>query len=280
MAVNFFRIVCIFVVNLSCLPIQAKIIIEKVDPPRKVAIVKIIERINHEEDEEFIKVLDKLNADGYAIKNNAIVFDTQGGNSHAARAIGKLIRERRLNTFLAPSSACGSACIYALIGGVVRNVYGKVSVHRSSYGDNVPLEKIKKFTDWGDAASYQHIYEMGISHQLTDAILTTPHWTRRYLTEVELRRWSINATDRIYEEMSSRLLAAETDTSVDDVQTRLLSMIENCQDSIRSFESTQWDCIRLQYYWNVKKIRYDKLPRKPKSYIINKFEYSLKEFFK
>jgi hypothetical protein len=42
---------------------------------------------------------------------------------------------RRLNTYVGPNSLCGSACIYGVIGGVVRNTYGKVSVHRTTYHD-------------------------------------------------------------------------------------------------------------------------------------------------
>lgn len=270
----YFRFFC---VGLVLLFLNAKAIagisVKNVQFPKKIVMVKIVGEIIHEEDIAFERLLDRLNADGYTIKNNSIAFDTKGGNAHAAREIGKIIRQRRLNTYLAPNDECGSACIFALIGGVVRNVYGTVSVHRSSHSDVVPLEKIKKFTDWGDAAIYKHVYEMGISHNLTDAILTTPHWTSRLLTDVELRRWGVNATDRIYEELSARELAAETKTSIDDVQTRLQSMINHCHDQVRDFKMAQWDCVRLQYYWAMKKIRYDDLPRKIPNYLIERIPY-------
>ena len=252
---------------------HSEIVLKNVDAPKKVAIIKIVGEIIYEEDIAFEKLLDKLKADGYAIKNDAIAFNTQGGNAHAARSIGKIIRQRRLNTYLAPKDECGSACIFALIGGVVRNVYGTVSVHRSSHSDVVPLEKIKKFTDWGDAAIYQHVYEMGISHNLTDAILTTPHWANRLLSETELRRWAVNGTDRMYEEFNARVLAMETHTSVEDVQTRILSMKNHCEEDIRDFKMTQWNCIRLQYYWAMKNIRYDSLPRMLKNYSTQNFNY-------
>lgn len=202
------------------------------------------------------------------------MFDTKGGNTYAAQSIGRVIRERRLNTFLAKDAECGSACIYALIGGVVRNVYGEVTVHRSSYSDEVPLEKIKKFTDWGDAKIYKHIYEMGIGNQLANIIYATPHWTKRVITKSELYAWSINGMDRIYEEFSARNLASETQTSVDDVQTRLFSMINNCDKQVRVFDMSQWECIRINYYWAIKKLRYDQIPPKSPTYLIEKFNYS------
>ena len=129
---------------------SAKVIVEKVDFPKKVVIVKIEERIIHKEEIEFQKALDQIKSDGYTIKKNAIAFNTRGGSGSSAIKIGKIIRDRRLNTFVSPNSVCASACIYGVIGGVVRNIYGKVSVHRSSYNDVPPIHKIKKFIAWGD----------------------------------------------------------------------------------------------------------------------------------
>jgi hypothetical protein len=255
------------------LHVKSEILVKKIEHPRKVVIIQIVKRIAYEEEIDFEKLLSKLKSDGFQIKNNAIKFDTQGGNTHAAQGIGRIIRERRLNTFLAKDAECRSACIYALIGGVVRNVYGEVTVHRSSYNDTVPLEKIKKFTDWDDDRIYKHIYEMGISNQLATAVLGTPHWTRRVITKSELNAWSINGMDRMYEEFSARNLAAETKTSVDDVQTRLLSMIQNCESQVRSFDLSQWECIRINYYWAMKKLRYDQIPPISPNYLIQKFNY-------
>jgi hypothetical protein len=265
----FLLVLCFYCVNST-----AEIVVKKIEHPKKVALVKIVNKISHEEEIEFDNLLKNLKNDGFQLKNNAIMFDTKGGNTHAAQSIGKIIRERRLNTFLAKDAECGSACIYALIGGVVRNVYGEVTVHRSSYNDTVPLEKIKKFTDLGDAEVYKYIYEMGISSQLATAILATPHWTRRLITKSELDAWSINGMDRMYEEFSARNLASETKTSVDDVHRYLGSMINNCEDQVRDFSLSQWECIRINYYWAMKKLRYDQIPPKSPTYLIDKFNYS------
>lgn len=253
---------------------HANIIYTKIEAPKKVMIISVVGKIEYEEEIKFENILNKLENDGYQIKNNAIMFDSKGGNTHAAQNIGKIIRERKLNTFLAQDAECGSSCIYALIGGVVRNVYGEVTVHRSSYNDTVSLEKIKKFSDWGDAKLYRHIYEMGINSQLAIAILETPHWKRRLITKSELDSWSINGMDRMYEEFSARNLAAETKTSVDDVHRFLGSMINNCEGQVRNFYLSQWKCIRINYYWEMKKLRYDQIPPKSKTYLIEKFNYS------
>lgn len=259
---------------LLCIDAQSKIVVEKVDFPKKVAIVKVVQRIQYEEDLIFKKLLDQLSEQGFSIKNNAIVFDTKGGSSHAAKEIGKIIRNRKLNTFVAANAECGSACIYAIIGGVVRNVYGDVSVHRTSYNDTVPLEKLKKFIDWNDAVIYKHIYEMGINSKLAIEILNTPHWTSRRISKVELDNWSINGTNRLYEEFRSRLIASELNSSVDDIQEILHRLIFDCDTQVREFTISQWDCIRVKYYWDKRKIPSNKIPPKAPSYLLERFNYN------
>lgn len=266
-----FAIVAVLLISL---PAKARILLEKVESPKKVAFVKIVERINYDEDEEFEKILETLKAEGYLLKNNSIVFNTPGGNAHAAKLIGKIIRQRKLNTYLAPNSVCGSACIYGLIGGVVRNVYGTVSVHRSSFSVGVPLEKIKKFSDWSDAAAYKHVYEMGISHLLTDAIMTTPHWGRRYLTETELRRWSINATDKMYEELSMRAIAAESKTSIDDVQDSFYDLRVQCEPQVKEFKTALWDCFRVNYLALKLGKKPSEIAPKTPNYLIQNIDYT------
>lgn len=268
------RKVIISIILLACSNSFSRVVLEKVEHPKKVVAIKIIDRIQYGEDEEFLQKLDKLKKDGYIIKNNAIQFNTPGGSSHAAKEIGKIIRNRKLNTFVAPNAECGSACIYAIIGGIVRNIYGEVSVHRTSYNDTVPLEKLKKFIDWNDAGIYKHIYEMGIHSKLAVEILNTPHWTSRRISKVELDNWSINGTNRVYEEFHSRLIASELNSSVDDIQEILHRLIFDCDTQVREFTISQWDCIRVKYYWDKRKIPSNKIPPKAPSYLLERFNYN------
>jgi hypothetical protein len=115
---------------------------------------------------------------------------------------------------------------------------------------------------------------MGINSQLATAVFVTPHWTRRLITKSELDAWSINGMDRMYEEFSARNLAAETQSSIDDVQEKMQSIIKTCEKNIVNFTMSQWECIRIKYYWAMKKIRYEQIPPKPPTYLINKFNYN------
>jgi hypothetical protein len=260
---------------------SAKVIVEKVDFPKKVVIVKIEGRIIHEEELEFEKALDQIKSDGYTIKNNAIAFNTRGGSGGSAIRIGEIIRERRLNTFVGPKSLCASACIYGVIGGVVRNIYGKVSVHRGSYNDVPPIHKIKKFIAWGDYDEIKHVNQMGISSWLTDAIMTTPNWTRRILTQTELRRWGIDATERLYEEFSLRAISAELDTNIDAVQDRFHENKEKCDAQVREFKVAQWDCVRINFIAKRYGIKPSQVLPKTPNYLIQNTDYVHKmKFYK
>ena len=264
----------LFALSLSSIgQASAKVIVEKVDFPKKVAIVKIDGRILVDEEIEFEKALDQLKADGYIIKNNAIAFNTRGGNASAARIIGENIREKKLNTYVGPNSVCGSACIYGVIGGVVRNIYGRVSVHRSSYNDEVPVHKIKKFIAWSEDEGRKHIYQMGISNLLTDAITTTPHWASRLLTETEMRRWQLNTTERLYEELSFRAIAAETDTNVEDIQDKFPKLKEKCEPQVREFKVAQWDCVRASYIALKYGIKLSQVMPSTPNYLIQNTDY-------
>ena len=279
---TFMRSVVVLTLALSTLgQASAKVIVEKVDFPKKVAIVKIDGRIEEEEEVEFEKALDQLKTDGYAIKNNAIAFNTRGGNASAAQIIGEFIRHRRLNTYVGPNSVCGSACIHAVIGGVVRNVYGKVSVHRSSWSDVVPPIKIKKFIAWGEYDERKHIAEMGVSSLLTDAIMTTPNWASRLLTDTELRRWQINTSERLYEELSFRAIAAETETSVDAVQHKFPKLKELCEPQVKSFKVALWDCVRVSYIASKYGIKSSQVQSSTPNYLIQNTDYVHKmKFYK
>jgi hypothetical protein len=254
---------------------SAKVLVEKVDFPKKVAIVKIDGRIEDEEDIEFEKALDQLKADGYVVKNNAIAFNTRGGSASTARKIGAVIRQRRLNTYVGPNSLCASACIYGVIGGVVRNVYGRVAVHRTTYDDEVPLDKIKKFIGRSDYDEIKHVYQMGISSLLTDAITTTPNWASRLLTETELRRWQINSTERLYEEYSFRAIAAETDRNVKAVRRKFPKLKEQCEPQVREFKVALWDCFRVSYISSKYGIKPSQVMSSPPNYLIQNTDYVL-----
>jgi hypothetical protein len=221
----------------------AAVVVERLDTKNKIATVKVVEEIQYEEEHILKRELDTLEAEGYKLKLNAIQLNTRGGNKFSAMAMGRLIRERKLNTYVAKDSRCGSACIFVVSGGLVRMVYGYVTVHRPSLGEGMRISSVEKFIKEGDAEMAEYIKEMGLSMLVTDAILMTPHWAIRELTEQELRRWGVNATDRMFEEMWFRNTAIQTKRPLEEVRDMFDKHIDNCSKSPQRFEMTMWDCV-------------------------------------
>ena len=154
---------------------SAGIYVDKVDHPKKVVILKIEGRIKYEDDIQFQKILDEIKIDGYKIKLNSVVLNTAGGSPSAAIAIGKIVRKEKLNTYVGPKQHCGSACIFILSSGIIRMAYGEVTVHRTTYEDGYPTEKLEKSLKQTDVDNANHLFEMGMATQLVDAIRITPN---------------------------------------------------------------------------------------------------------
>jgi hypothetical protein len=80
---------------------------------------------------------------------NSVVLESHGGNGDTAKEIGKLIRARKLNTYLATDAACASACVHVLISGVQRYAFGDVRVHRATFMyDSDNDDHVEKFINW------------------------------------------------------------------------------------------------------------------------------------
>lgn len=222
------------------------VVVEKLDTTNKIATIKVVEEIQYGDEEILERELDALNSEGYKLKLNAVQLNTRGGNRFSAMEMGKLIRERKLNTYVAKDSHCGSACIYVASGGLVRMIYGTVTVHRSSYGDEIANNRVENLTKLSDEKTAKHIQDMGLSLLVTDAIFMTPHWATRELSVVELRRWGVNATDRMFEEMWFRNTAIQTKHSLKEVRDIFDKEIGACVKMPQRFEMTLWDCVALR----------------------------------
>ena len=222
----------------------AKVKFEVIDRKEKLASLTIVEKIEHEEDLDFIFFYNRLVDDGYKLKLNAVMLNSPGGNGYAAMRIGEFVREKKLNTYVASNANCASACVYVLISGVVRMAYGRVAVHRTTFTDEYPIDKLEKALRDADKKSVAHVEAMGISNLLTDAILNTPNWATRQLDDRERRRWGVHGTDRIYEEMWFRKTALETKLTLDEVRKQFDTNVSACQTPPMNFEMTMWDCVR------------------------------------
>ncbi len=208
----------------------------------KTATIAITNRIAHEDSDRFAAELDALEREGYKLLLNAIQIDTRGGNVSSSREIGKLIRKKKLNTYLSPTAQCRSACIYILSGGITRMAYGEVWVHRTTYSENFPIEKIESAIKKVDKDTKEHIESMGLSLLVADAIVTTPYWASRQITYQEKRRWGIHGTERVAEELWFRTTAKSLNMTTDMLMEIYSDNFKRCDAMARSYEMTQYEC--------------------------------------
>jgi hypothetical protein len=209
----------------------------------KTATIAITNRIAYEDSDRFAAELDALEREGYKLLLNAIQIDTRGGNVSSSREIGKLIRKKKLNTYLSPTAQCRSACIYILSGGIIRMAYGEVWVHRTTYSEDFPIDKIESAIRRVDKDTKEHIETMGLSLLVADAIVTTPYWASRQITYQEKRRWGIHGTERIAEELWFRTTAKSLNMTTDMLMEIYSDNFKRCDAMARGFEMTQYECV-------------------------------------
>lgn len=229
-----------------CNTTQAAIYVDKVDHPKKHVILKIEGRIKYEDEIEFKKVLDQIKFEGYKIKLNSVVLNTAGGSPTAAKEIGKIIRREKLNTYVGPKHHCGSACIYILSSGIIRMAFGEVTVHRTTYDGEFPYEKLEKSLQQTDIDNANHLFEMGMTTQLVDAIRVTPNYTSWKLDEKEKRRWGVHVTERLYEEQWFRSTAKAKFYDVEVVRNFFYKFNDKCTKMAKEFKMTVFDCVRVE----------------------------------
>jgi len=206
-------------------------------------VVSIENRINYKDWQALKDALEEVEADGYQLKLNAIVLNSKGGGPTSARALGKIIRDKKLNTYVGPKSECSSACVDVLISGVVRMAFGVVKVHRTKFYEVVPIEELEEKLIGADKITRDYIEQMGISSLLTEATLMTPEYATRKLTMREKENWGVHAIERIHEAMWIRTTATKHAISIEDVTDVLVDNYYRCESKAKRFEMTLLGCV-------------------------------------
>lgn len=142
-----------------------------------------------------------------------VIFNSPGGNVFAALEIGRFLRQTGLPTRVNRGQVCASACVYALIGGLFRNIENgaRIGVHMSSLSGNQEILRdvtniirrrgaagaqevvaaIEQSAATIMAAQARYLVEMSVSmelmHPITDTQTDDMHW----LTRRELERYNI-----------------------------------------------------------------------------------------
>jgi hypothetical protein len=242
---QFFRLIIFTSAWLALVTVaNAGIYVDKVEHPKKVVIFKIQGNISHTDVSAFQNALNQIKNDGYKIKLNSVVLDSNGGSGTAAVAIGKIIRKEKFNTYVGPKHSCHSACVFILSSGIIRMAYGEVSVHRGTLYEDYPIENLEESLKTLDTEILNHLFEMGMSSQLIDAIRVTPFWTVWTLNEKEKRRWGVHGTERYYEELWFRTTATAKQFEISNIKYFFYKHFDKCTKQAKEFKMTVFDCVK------------------------------------
>jgi membrane-bound ClpP family serine protease len=152
-----------------------------------------------------------------------VYLDTPGGDVSAALAIGRFLRKEQIAVQIDPQGICYSACVMVLAGAVVRNMQGRVGIHRPYF--EVPKDKISSDRY---SAQFQRMLqelrayfrEMNVNEQLADAMLRTEPEQMRVLNSAELRTYGLSAIDPVLQEIRDLKGAQERGLSRQEYMSR------------------------------------------------------------
>jgi hypothetical protein len=230
---------------------NATVIYENDKSNPSVAELKIIDEIKRNEETEFGRILGEMESKGIKLKLNSVQLNSRGGNFDASMEIGKIIREKSLNTFVSKDSVCESSCVFILSSGIVRMALGTVGVHRPVYVGSDEKQISRKNIDIDDKIMSNYLYEMGMSWNLSEAIRMTPSWKIRVLTTDEKINWGLNGTDRMYEELWFRNIGNKLELKRNEIIEKVKLYSKDCALNAKYFKETSWECIERKINANL-----------------------------
>jgi hypothetical protein len=143
----------------------------------------------------------------------SVTIDSPGGSVPIAMTIGRKLRGEQATVKV--KNKCMSACIFVLIGGVERQIVGKVGIHRSflnpdpKSGARVPdSAEIKTVAEKQLAAMAGYVEEMNVPRKIVDDMMSIPSDSIRLLTNDDLFHYGILPLDP-YEREARELKEAQ-----------------------------------------------------------------------
>jgi hypothetical protein len=222
--------------------VQAGVTLQKVSGTNAHTI-KISGTVLKEDLEKLQQFLDEVERKRLNLHMNAIQLDVGGGDPEIARTMGRLIRAKQLNTFLAPDARCVSACVYLAIAGMDRMIYGSVLLHRLMLiSDNLPEDSIKQAIKEHRQEATAYIAEMDGSVLLAEAIHFTPNWGLRRLTKDEVQHWGIFGADPVHEAIMFQRGAQATGLTKAKFNAAYVDALNDCRKVQYEFKNLTLDC--------------------------------------
>jgi hypothetical protein len=164
-----------------------------------------------------------------------VTIQSTGGDLYAAMAIGREIRKR--TGAIVSTGPCYSACVFAAMGAVERNIAG-IGLHRPYFAQseaNVFSEADLRYKRMLRRIS-EYLFEMNIAEDLLRLMVAIPPGEMRLLTVVDARRIGLNGVDPAFDEFRTGQEAAQYGVSSAELRRRHGSLDAQCgrEEAMRS----------------------------------------------
>lgn len=122
-----------------------------------------------------------------------IVFDSAGGSVLGSLDVGRVLRNRGMAVLVPPGGRCLSACFFAFIGGVHRQIAdgGGLGVHQF-YGADGSAEAVEAGAQVIVADLVAYVRQMGVAIEALEVALRTPSYSMHIFTRDELVRFGLH----------------------------------------------------------------------------------------
>ena len=220
----------------------AAIELEKVKGENSYTI-KITKSVHFGDVEKFQAVVDEVKKRKLNLHMNAVQLNMHGGEPSVARAIGRIIRKNKFNTFVAPGNDCVSACVDIAISGVRRLIYGEILVHRFALVfDKLTDEQIESIIKKHANEASAYVLEMGGSVNLIEATSFTPNWALRRLSRDEVNHWGVFGSEHVEDEILFRRSAKLAGVTPLEFNSAYVKYMDICKKQEYSFKELSTRC--------------------------------------
>lgn len=225
------------------------VILEKYKKTYEVTL-RITNKIAQSDLQEFKNALQRIETEKMKLHLSTVQLESDGGSGLTAVEIGRLIRKKNLNTYVAPKNYCSSACFVIFLGGVQRYGFGNLGVHDSTFSEEFKFERtdLTKLIEQSDKRHIDYLREMDISVSLADVVHSTKFWDVRYLTEEEKSLYRVNGTDRSTSEVLVTEISNDRKISKEEFKKILRTNYSSCTDEMKYLKQTTWDCIMTREF--------------------------------
>ena len=159
----------------------------------------------------FTEIVNKVQAEycqGASPIFTFVHISSNGGDINESMAIGRLIRKYQLITTVPANAKCLSSCVFIVVGGIGRHVFGSVGIHRPYLAATTqPLssDQIRILRELINNNIINYLKEMDISPQLLEDMLAIEPERIKILTSQEVSKYRIDVEDaNLDEERVSR----------------------------------------------------------------------------